>query len=154
MWREKKLGYQNQGLLRASPSPTHPPSPPISACGASLKMYPRELDPICKSEEQSLLLILRLGCHGAAGINICLVLVCWVFLGLFVHLFFFFIPILETRWGYNFLPVGLYCTSHKGHWSTGAPCVAVISKIIVKSEGWCRKIKRILEKPLYDGFES
>lgn len=63
---------------------------PCQCCGASLKTYPSVLDPIFKLGEQSLMLILRSGCHGTSGTNVCLLLVCWILLGFFVYFFFLF----------------------------------------------------------------
>lgn len=78
----KKLGYQNHEQPAQS-------LPLLMPAGPLQKRIPVSWIQSATSGEWSLLPILRLGCHGTPGINVRLLLVCWVLLGFFVHFFFF-----------------------------------------------------------------
>lgn len=73
-----------------------------------------ELDPICKSGQQCLLLIWQVDCYGTEDINVLLPLVWCIILGLFctfffICLLFFLILILEIKLGFSSLHAVILC---------------------------------------------
>lgn len=116
-----------------------------------------ELDPICKSGQQCLLLIWQLDCYGTEDINVLLPLVWCIILGLFctfflICLLFFLILILEIKLGFSSCSNTLSGTSSTDQLELHV--FVIPNTKTLKNTVWDRKIRCILAKFIHGGFES
>lgn len=116
-----------------------------------------ELDPICKSGQQCLLLIWQVDCYGTEDINVLLPLVWCIILGLFctfffICLLFFLILILEIKLGFSSCSNTLSGTSSTDQLELHV--FVIPNTKTLKNTVWDRKIRCILAKFIHGGFES
>lgn len=118
-----------------------------------------ELDPICKSGQQCLLLIWQLDCYGTEDINVLLPLVWCIILGLFCTFFFYLFAFLTDSDSRD--KIGLLFSSCSNTLSGTSSTDQLELHVFVipntktlKNTVWDRKIRCILAKFIHGGFES